>query len=862
MNLLDKIAYDTGGYTVQEILSSFCKKIIEIIDLVNKNEEVCDEAHTLIENIRNEVVPPLVEDIMKELQDSGYFDSLVNVTLIDQLRTELTTLLNQTITEYTTRLDSFDSQLDINKKQAFQNFIELTGLKSYESIAEELDDNDKSDNEKYENFINSHYEVLRNKYSDYITRTILGKDSSGTMNLYQYDFKPRNPKSKIILFGGTHGMERMGIFALFEEMQIIANARDNKCSQLIQKLREDVHFVVIPVLCPYGFVNYTYWNANGVNLNRNYPHNWYAQTPQATTTPFEEFSKGTAPFSEPETQYADRVLKENVDAICHFDYHSTNNHNFDWYYIYVDDCENKEILQEVLDFYVEKRKRECLKESKGTEIYWEAYHATVRQYCYGQYGIPSTTMEWQDGSWNGVKNSAEETTIATEWFLNHIIHHYEYYKDKKRKPLAQIPRINKVGGLDVEKNNFENIESFLEPLREANSSYISRRSLGKDQSGNYDVWCYELRPYNYDKTILIFSGLSGLSVNAPLTAMQSIKAIVDNVDGEYGNLRWNTRILFVPIVNPYGQINKTLGNSRGVALEHNFDYKWQECTSSAKGTSAFSEVETQYLRDLAINNNVDFILWYDKQLNTGFSGISSHLNKYHYILKMIADKLDKTATQRIGTEDTCNPVCYFNSINCGIPSFQILFSVDYWHFHINSVLNRTKNMNYLLEVLNALCSSLSVDNINNSYFLCHVTKGNVTFGKADKIINEYSFTIPAQSYDGVIEVNGYVTVNHNNESDNVSWVTPIIFQGNNYDLDFFKDKYGNFGSGGSGVNTRITIPFICKQTFKKGEEIKILFNCNCSQAISTSLQRMRCVINLSNKNKLISKRIYDNQTFI
>ena len=111
MNLLDRIAYDTGGYTVQEILSSFCKKILEIIDLVNKNEEVCDEAHTLIENIRNEVVPDLVDDMINEIKDSGYFDNLVNVTLIEQLRTDLTTLLNQAITDYTTRLDNFDSQL-------------------------------------------------------------------------------------------------------------------------------------------------------------------------------------------------------------------------------------------------------------------------------------------------------------------------------------------------------------------------------------------------------------------------------------------------------------------------------------------------------------------------------------------------------------------------------------------------------------------------------------------------------------------------------------------------------------------------------------------------------------------------------
>ena len=67
MNYLDRMAYDTGGYTVQEILSSFCKKILEIIDLVNKNEEVCDEAHTIIENIRNEDVPKLVDDIIERI---------------------------------------------------------------------------------------------------------------------------------------------------------------------------------------------------------------------------------------------------------------------------------------------------------------------------------------------------------------------------------------------------------------------------------------------------------------------------------------------------------------------------------------------------------------------------------------------------------------------------------------------------------------------------------------------------------------------------------------------------------------------------------------------------------------------------
>ena len=123
MYLLDRLAYDSGGYTVQEILSSFCKKIVEIIDLVNKNEEVCEEAKTIIENIRNEVVPDLVDDIIKEMKDNGYFDKLVNVTLIENLRTELTTLLNDAITEFTNRLDNNDT-LIADKFLEIQNYLE------------------------------------------------------------------------------------------------------------------------------------------------------------------------------------------------------------------------------------------------------------------------------------------------------------------------------------------------------------------------------------------------------------------------------------------------------------------------------------------------------------------------------------------------------------------------------------------------------------------------------------------------------------------------------------------------------------------------------------------------------------------
>ena len=218
MNLLDRMAYDTGGYTVQEILSSFCKKILEIIDLVNKNEEVCDEVHAIIENIRNEVVPELVDDIMKELQDDGYFDSLVNVTLIENLRTELTTLLNEAITDFTTRLDNNDT-LIADKFLEIQNYLEtqlntlrnktniIMSVKEFGAKGDGVSDDTEAINDcilhcithgKTVYFPNGKYKVNSNLYQGYrnfpnVNISILGESPNlvwiDNINGFSEDFK-------------------------------------------------------------------------------------------------------------------------------------------------------------------------------------------------------------------------------------------------------------------------------------------------------------------------------------------------------------------------------------------------------------------------------------------------------------------------------------------------------------------------------------------------------------------------------------------------------------------------------------------------------------------------------------------------
>ena len=94
MNYLNRMAYDTGGYTVQEILSSFYKKIMEIIDLVNNNELTCEEARNLLTEIKETLLPIEVEKILNEFVDDGTIESLINVNLFNQLKDDLTERMN------------------------------------------------------------------------------------------------------------------------------------------------------------------------------------------------------------------------------------------------------------------------------------------------------------------------------------------------------------------------------------------------------------------------------------------------------------------------------------------------------------------------------------------------------------------------------------------------------------------------------------------------------------------------------------------------------------------------------------------------------------------------------------------------
>jgi len=176
------------------------------------------------------------------------------------------------------------------------------------------------------------YDALVSTYPDYITKTFLGNEATG-LPLYRYDFQPTMPPSnstlfpKIFITSGTH-CEKTGVWGVYNTMKAICENWET--DPLLEILRWNVNFIVVPIVNPYGFNNITRKNSNGVDLNRNQTAGW-----TNTELPESEWYGGIAPLSELESQYINNILLTNTDITFYVDFHnygtpSAHPHDFIW----------------------------------------------------------------------------------------------------------------------------------------------------------------------------------------------------------------------------------------------------------------------------------------------------------------------------------------------------------------------------------------------------------------------------------------------------------------------------------------------------------------------------------------------------
>jgi len=118
----------------------------------------------------------------------------------------------------------------------------------------------------------------------------------------------------------------------------------------------------------------------------------------------------------------------------------------------------------------------------------------------------------------------------------------------------------------------EFIEKYYEPLRMAYPDYICRRTIGKNDSGQYDMWCYEFSPEKYTKTVYIQAGTHGRnefeSYYGTALMMKMITQAVDaGSDPILKYLRENVRYIVVPLVNVY-DVSERAKQTRGESHLH------------------------------------------------------------------------------------------------------------------------------------------------------------------------------------------------------------------------------------------------------------------------------------------------------
>ena len=171
----------------------------------------------------------------------------------------------------------------------------------------------------------------------YITETDLGVPYTGAEHMYCYKLNPpihsngRVVLPHIFIVTSVHGHEKSATYGLYYLIKdMLDHAMDDP---VLFYLRNNVRFTILPMANPYGW-DYndsdlgthggTRYNENGININRNYGSTaWSVFDDDPTyTTPWQYNARGTAPFSEAETQKIREQIISAGDVSLFIDLHT------------------------------------------------------------------------------------------------------------------------------------------------------------------------------------------------------------------------------------------------------------------------------------------------------------------------------------------------------------------------------------------------------------------------------------------------------------------------------------------------------------------------------------------------------------
>lgn len=158
-----------------------------------------------------------------------------------------------------------------------------------------------------------------------------------------------------------------------------------------------------------------------------------------------------------------------------------------------------------------------------------------------------------------------------------------------------------------------------------------KNSLGKEYSGQYDIYEYVFTPKRYNRTIMLSALMHGQEIVGGFSLMRFFHYLFNDrgVHPIFDYIYNNVRIISIPVVNPYGfsQWPRQFGTANGsININWNFDEhgSWHYNTANPssvwekKGSAPWSEIETRILRDWLNKYKSDAMFWIDMHTGAGW----------------------------------------------------------------------------------------------------------------------------------------------------------------------------------------------------------------------------------------------------
>lgn len=228
------------------------------------------------------------------------------------------------------------------------------------------------------------------------------------------------------------------------------------------------------------------------------------------------------------------------------------------------------------------------------------------------------------------------------------------------------------------------IYALYDALVTAYPDYVSRTSLGLDDSGN-TIYRYDFVAPAVDTVLaddrplkmILMSSVHGFERAGVHCLYLALKAVCEDWESDevLEALRWGCHLIVVPVAVPYGFDNNIRKNENGVDVARNFPSNWAASDPSSPtygGTAPLTEKSAQYL-DAIMASNSDAIYcgsfhnFFSPSVSTSFIWNASATNFGVELAKRLISKLSRRWKSRYAWLPQDNTT-YFGYSDRGAPA--------------------------------------------------------------------------------------------------------------------------------------------------------------------------------------------------